>query len=147
MPYQQEEHSLVRKLLPYTTAALIVALLYVGWIFFSRWQLERETQRRAEEKKQEEARRVLEALGSGNVKILAFDANRGLLHPGETAMLCYGVSNAKSVRIEPGIDAKDVWPSMYRCIEIAPRKDTVYTITADDGKGHTETASIKLKVQ
>jgi len=145
MPYQQEEHSVLRKLLPYTTAALIVAMLYVGWIFFSRWQLERETQRRAEEKKQEEARRVVEAFGGGNVKILAFNATPGYLHPGEKATLCYGVSNAKAVKIDP--DVKDIWPSMNRCVEIAPKKDTVYTITADDGNGHTQSASMTVKVQ
>ena len=145
MAYQQEEHSVLRKLLPYTTAAVIVAVLYVGWIFFSRWQLERETQRRAEEKKQEDARRVVEAFGGGNVKILAFNATPGFLHPGETATLCYGVSNAKSVKIEP--EVKDIWPSMNRCVEISPKKDTVYTITAADEKGHTQTASMTVTVR
>jgi uncharacterized protein YaaQ len=145
MPYEREEHSVIRKLLPYSTAAVIVALLYVGWIFFSRWQLERETRQRAEQQKQEEAARVVEAFGGRNVKILSFSATQGYLKHGETANLCYGVSNAKSVSIEP--DLKDIWPSMNRCVEISPKKDTTYTITASDDHGHTQTASLKIKVE
>jgi hypothetical protein len=140
-----EDRSTIRKLLPYTTAALIIAILYVGWIFFSRWQLERETRQRAEEKKREEAQKVVEAFGGGNVKILSFSATPGVVSPGEKAQLCYGVSNAKTVKIDPAVP--DIWPSMSRCVEIAPKKDTVYTITADDGHGHTESAKLQVRVQ
>jgi hypothetical protein len=140
-----EEHSTVRKLMPYTTAALIIVLAYVGWIFFSRWQLERDTQRRAEEQKREDARKVVEAFGGGNVKILAFNATPGVIHRGDTASLCYGVSNAKTVKIDP--DVKDIWPSMQRCVDISPANDTTYTITAADEKGKTETATLTVKVQ
>src|SRR5689334_10482128 len=145
MAYHQEEHSTSRKLMPYTTAALIIVLAYVGWIFFSRWQLERDTQRRAEEQKRENARKVVDAFGGGNVKILAFNATPGFLHRGDTAQLCYGVSNAKTVKIEPSVP--DVYPSMQRCVEISPKQDTTYTITAADEKGKTETAKLTVKVQ
>jgi hypothetical protein len=145
MPNQREEHSIIRKLLPYTTAGVIIAMLYVGWIFFSRWQLERETQRRAAEQKRQEAQRVVDAFGGNNVKILAFNATPGVVRAGEAATLCYGVSNAKTVRIEP--EVKDIWPSMNRCVDIAPKKDTTYTITAADEAGHTQTSSLMVKVQ
>lgn len=145
MSDQRSEHSIIRKLLPYTTAGVIIAILYVGWIFFSRWQAERDVQRRAAEQKREEAQKVVEAYGGGNVKILAFNATPGVVHRGETATLCYGVSNAKTVRIEP--DVKDIWPSMNRCVDIAPKTDTTYTITAADEAGHTQTSSLMIKVQ
>jgi len=144
MAYEHEHQSAIRKLLPYTTAAVIIAILYVGWIFFSRWQLERETRQIAEEQKRAEAQKVVEAFGGGNVKILAFSATPGYLNRGESATLCYGVSNAKTVKIEP--DVQDIWPSMSRCVQIAPKKNTTYTITASDDKGHTETASMFVKV-
>ena len=145
MAHEPEQHTVLRKLLPYTTAGVIIAMLYVGWIFFSRWQLERETQRRAAEHKREEAQKVVEAYGGGNVKILAFNATPGIVRPGATATLCYGVSNAKTVRIEP--EVKDIWPSMNRCVDIAPKKDTTYTITAADEAGHTQTSSLMVKVE
>jgi hypothetical protein len=145
MPHQHDEHSIIRKLLPFTTAAIVVAILYVGWIFLSRWQLDRETKQRAQEQRRAEAQKVVEAYGGGNVKILSFSASRGFVRPGETAQLCYGVSNAKTVRIDP--DVKDIWPSMNRCVDVAPKKDTTYTITAADDKGHSETASLQIKVQ
>jgi hypothetical protein len=142
---EHEEHSTIRKLLPFTTAALIIAILYVAWIFFSRWQLERETRQRAEQQRREEAQKVVEAYGGGNVKILAFNASPGYIHRGETITLCYGVSNAKTVRIEP--EVKDIWPSMSRCVDLSPKKDTTYTLTAQDDRGHTETAKLSVKVE
>src|SRR5689334_3821153 len=145
MAYQQEQHSVIRKLMPYTTAALIIVFAYVGWIFFSRWQLERDTQRRAEEQKREDAQKVVDAFGGGNVKILSFNATPGAIHRGETTSLCYGVSNAKTVKIDP--EVKDIWPSMQRCVDISPTQDTIYTITAADEKGKTETATLTVKVQ
>jgi hypothetical protein len=49
------------------------------------------------------------------------------------------------VHIEP--ELKDIWPSMNRCVEITPKKDTTYTITATDDKGHTQTATLQVKVE
>ena len=69
-----------------------------------------------------------------------------LIRRGETAQLCYGVSNAKTVRIEPR-PACGVWPSLARCVEVAPTKDTAYSLTAEDGKGNTKTATVEVKVK
>jgi hypothetical protein len=136
--------SVVRKLLPFTTAAVIIMALYVGWIFFSRWQAGRDAERAQAEARVAEAQKVLDAYGGNKVTVLNLSASKGALRRGETAQLCYGVSNAKSVKIEPPVG--DLWPSMYRCLDISPTKDTTYTITADDGQGHTDTKSIEVKV-
>jgi hypothetical protein len=145
MSHEDEPHSIIRKLLPYTTAAVIVVFLYVCWIFFSRWQLERETTQRMEEQRRAEAAKVVEAYGGSDVKILSFNATPGAIHRGGTISLCYGVSNAKTIRIEPNV--KDIWPSMNRCVDVTPKKDTTYTITASDDKGHTQTASLSIRVE
>ena len=136
--------SVVRKLLPFTTAAVIIMALYVAWIFFSRWQAGRDAERAQAEARVAEAQKVLDAYGGNKVTVLNLSASKGALRRGETAQLCYGVSNAKSVKIEPPVG--DLWPSMYRCLDISPTKDTTYTITADDGQGHTDTKSIEVKV-
>ena len=125
-----------------------VALVYLGWVFFSRWQDNREIEERAaarERAKREEDQRTVEMLGGNRFDILAFYSSPDVIRRGETAQLCYGVSNAKSVRLEPQSDP--VWPSYSRCVTVSPRKTTTYTLTAEDSEGHTKTATLLLQVR
>ncbi len=62
----------IRKMLPYTTAAACLALIYMAWVFYSRWSENRELQRRAEEKSSEQAQKTYEMYGSGQLKIMLF---------------------------------------------------------------------------
>jgi hypothetical protein len=48
------------------------------------------------------------------------------------------------VRIEPEVG--DLHPALSYCLEVAPRKETEYKLTAEDGAGHTATASLAIKV-
>src|SRR5580692_11115992 len=64
----------------------------------------------------------------GPVQILRFYASAGSIAPGDKAQLCYGVANAKSVRIAPVVVA--VAPAAYRCLDIVPDRTTHYTILA-----------------
>jgi hypothetical protein len=134
----------IRKLLPFTTAAVIIAALYLGWVFYSRWQAGREAARAQTEARLSNARKVVEAYGGGKVRILSLSLSTGAVRPGEAAQLCYGVSNAKSVKVDPPVG--EVWPSMYRCVDISPKTDTTYTLTADDGQGHTDIKSVAIKI-
>lgn len=145
----QKLRSLLRNPLLYSSCMFLLAALYVGWIFFSRWQENRAMERRMEEKKAEQKRaedeRSIETLGGNRFEIQSFYAMPGIIRRGGAAQLCYGVSNAKTVRLDP--PAGEVWPSYSRCIEVSPKKDTTYTLTAEDAGGHTKTASLTLKVQ
>jgi hypothetical protein len=134
-----------RNPLLYTSILIAIAALYVGWVFFSRRQERREFEQRAAERKREENRRAVEIMGGDRFEILSFYASPGSIHRGETAELCYGVSNAKSVRLEP--QSSPVWPSLARCVEVAPKKDTTYTLTIEDGKGNTRTATLTIEVR
>ena len=82
---------------------------------------------------------------SGPVKILNFYASVGAVTAGEKALLCYGVENAKSVRISPSVQG--VYPSPNRCIEILPERTTHYTILAEGYDGVVATQSFTLPVQ
>jgi hypothetical protein len=84
-------------------------------------------------------------LGGNRFEILQFYALPGIIRPGESAQVCYGVSNAKSVRLDPPV--KDVWPSFGHCVEISPAKDTTYTLTIEDGVGHSKSASLLVQVR
>ena len=81
----------------------------------------------------------------GRVRILLFQASVGSLTEGEKAQLCYGVANAKSVRILPV--AARVYPSANRCVEIVPQHTTHYTILAEGFDGSVATKSFTLPVQ
>jgi hypothetical protein len=81
----------------------------------------------------------------GKVRILQFRASVGALMVGEKAQLCYGVANARSVRIAPM--AVPVYPSSNRCLEIGPRHTTHYTLMAIGWDGSVATRSLTLAVQ
>jgi len=81
----------------------------------------------------------------GPVRILQFYASVGTLAPGEKAQLCYGVENAKSVRILPRLQG--VYPSPSHCLEIVPEHTTHYTLQAEGFDGTVAIRSFTLAVQ
>lgn len=141
----QPPASVMRKVLPFTSAAVIIALLYVGYIFYSRRQDVKDAERQATEKQAADARKINELYGGNELKILNFYATAGPLHRGETAQLCYSVSNAQSVRIEP--DIHEVPVSYSNCVKIAPKKDTVYTLTAAGKNGDQQQLALTMHVR
>lgn len=85
------------------------------------------------------------AYGGTAVKIVQFYSREGTLFEGSTTVLCYGVANARSVRIEPPVEGVAV--SINRCVEVAPERDTRYTLTAEGNDGHVVSESFVLKVR
>jgi len=78
------------------------------------------------------------------VRILQFYARDPVIPGGEKSMLCYGVENAKRVRLIPAVDT--VWPAFTRCFDIAPVQQTTYTLTAEGSDGHTVEQSVTVKI-
>jgi len=137
---------MAQKILPYTTIAFIIAVLYVGWVFYSRHRDQRAAEEALAAKKAAQNKKVVDTyFGSGSVKLLQFSVGPTHLKSGEKANMCYGVSNAVSITIEPHVE--DTKPSYNHCFQIAPKKTTTYTLTAKDAKGHTETGSLTVHVQ
>jgi hypothetical protein len=134
--------------LVYTSTALVLAIIYMGVTFLSRWEDSRKqddmlAQKQAQ--KRADGQREFDLLGGNHFDILNFYATPPLIKRGETAQLCYGVSNAKAVRLDP--PAGNVWPSEARCIQIEPTKTTIYALTAVDAGGNTKTATVTLQVR
>ncbi|MGC1659490.1 MAG: hypothetical protein WA737_05695 [Candidatus Acidiferrales bacterium] len=125
-------------------ASLAVVLCYVGWVFYSRWQSDRDLSERAAAAQREKDREAVNFLGGDRFDILNFYAAPGSIHRGESLQLCYSVSNAKTVALDP--PEAPVWPSFSRCVEVAPRKTTTYTLTATDAAGHAKTATLEIQV-
>jgi hypothetical protein len=141
--------SATRKLWLGFCVALLGMLIYIGWIFYSRWnenrRLVRDATEQRSEKEQKDAAASVESLGGSEFGIIAFYASPGLIHRGEEVTICYGVSNAKSVAIDPPVG--NMWLSVNRCMQITPKKTTTYTLTAEDGKGATKTAELTITVK
>jgi len=128
---------------------LALVAIYVGYLLVSRWQENRSLLRKAAEQKaakeRDDAERTVESLGGNRFDIMSFYASPGTIRRGDSAQLCYGVSNTKNVRLDPPV--AEVWPSYDRCFAISPTKDTTYTLTADDGNGNTKSASFTIQVR
>jgi hypothetical protein len=78
------------------------------------------------------------------VKITAFYARDAVVIEGGSTVLCYGVSNAKSVRLDPPVEA--ISPSLNRCIEVRPRAETRYTLSAEGSDGQSVSESVTIRV-
>ena len=142
---QTKPVSRLRIILRFTWALVVLAALYAGWVIYSRRQENLQLEQRALEKKRAADRFTVEQMGGARFEILNFYASSGSIRRGETVQLCYGVSNAKTVRLEPQPNA--VWPSVARCVDVAPARDTTYTLTIEDGQGNTKSASLTVKVR
>ncbi|MGA8223292.1 MAG: hypothetical protein WB780_16695 [Candidatus Acidiferrales bacterium] len=141
----RQAYSGFRNPLLYTSTLLILAMIYVGWTFHSRREAARQLEQRAKEKEKADAVQTYEMLGGDRFEILNFYAIPGTIHRGDSAQLCYGVSNAKTVRLEP--QTNPVWPSASRCVDVTPNKNTTYTLTAEDGHGNTKTMTVTVTVR
>jgi len=141
--------SILKNPLLYSSILVGIALLAVGWILFSRWEENRQIEARNREesarKQRESDRAALEQMGGKELAIQSFYVSPGVIHRGESAQLCYGVANAKTVKLEP--QSSPVWPSYARCVDVSPKKDTTYTLTIADANGNTKTATVDVKVR
>jgi hypothetical protein len=141
--------TLLKNPLLHSSIVVGTAFLVVLWILYSRWQENRSIERRIREeasrKQLENDRVALEQFGGKELAIQSFYASPGAIHRGESVQLCYGVANAKNVRLEPQPNA--VWPSYSYCVNVSPSKSTRYTLTVSDVSGNTKTQSLKVVVK
>jgi hypothetical protein len=135
--------SKIRRILPFLSLAVFAVVLYDAWIFYSRHERAREADQQRAEKEAADARRTLDLIGQ--LKILNLYAVPAIIQRGKSARLCYSVVGAKTVHMQPEIPG--VWPALSRCVEISPRRDTLYTLTAEDDAGHSVSEKVIVQVQ
>ena len=124
-----------------------IALVYLGYIFLVRHSADQRYAERttSAQPSKEEKSRFAETYGGTAVKILQFYARDGAISDDQSTVICYGVVNAKSVRIDPPV--ADVYPALNRCVDAAPQHETKYTLTAEGKDGKTVTAEFTLAVR
>jgi hypothetical protein len=144
----KENRSIFRNPLLYTSTLVLAAFLFVGWIFYSRWQVNRDYEQRVsarEAQKRQDDAHAAELMGGDRFDILTFYAIPDSIASGQMTTLCYSVSNAQKVRLDPPEAA--VWPSPSRCIHLNPKKTTAYTLTITDAKGQEKAATVTVTVR
>ena len=136
---------LLRRILPYTTVLTLLVIAYTGFALYTRHQASVDAERQIQEKQLEADRKTVAKFGGDQLTILGFNAADREVAPGGRALLCYGVSNAVRVSIEPGVEP--VKPAISHCLEVFPRKTTTYTLNAEDAQGNKVTRSLTINVR
>ena len=133
----------------YSSVILICVAAYVVFILYTRYESARryEEQIKARQGAQRRAddAAAVEQLGGSELAIRGFYVSPGVVHPGQSAQLCYDVANATQVALDPPVGS--VWPSHSRCLNVAPKKTTTYTLTITGAAGKTASQSLELRVQ
>ena len=145
---QSPRKSLFRNPFVYSSLLILIVAVYVGWIIFSRHQNTRLYEQRAADaqakKQRERDQAAIEQLGGNELAIQMLYATR-LVRRGEAAELCFGVSNATTVTLEP--ESGKIWPSHNLCIDVKPVKTTIYTLTATGADGKSVSQQVKVEVR
>ena len=136
---------MLRRLLPFTTVLTVLAALYAGWALYSRHQSLADDERESQQKRADADQEIVARFGGDQLTILGFNAAKGEVSPGGRVVLCYGVSNAAQVKIEPGVEP--IKPAISHCLNVFPKKTTTYTLKADDAKGNSKSASLTIRVR
>ena len=142
-----EEQSSLKSPYVYSSLAILVVALYVGYVLLSRHessrQLEKQVSAKQLESRREADRRTIDQLGGSELSIRGLYVSPEVVGLGEAAQLCYDVANAKMVTLDPPV--AEVWPSHSRCIDLKIKKTTTYTLTITDAAGKTISQSVELK--
>jgi hypothetical protein len=146
---ETEKKSILKNPFVYSSLLILVVAGYVVYILVSRYEsnrqyVERNTEKQAEQRREDD-RRAVEQLGGSDLAIRSMYVAPAVIKRGESAQLCYDVANAKTVTLDP--PAGEVWPSHSRCLPLSPKKTTNYTLTIKDASGQAVSQSVKLKVE
>jgi hypothetical protein len=117
---------------------VLVIALYTGWVFWQRhpgwpWATPANIERDP-----------MAAYGK-SVRILQFYTTTREIAAGEKAIICYGVVNARTVRLDPPVER--LWPAVSRCFEVTPAESTHYTLTAEGAEHATVSQSIEIALK
>jgi hypothetical protein len=122
---------------------LAVVLVRIGFIWMERRASDNRFTSRLFARHHRETAPGASAKGTA-VKITQFYPRVWSMPHTDHNTICYGVENAKNVRLEPPI--ANVWPTVNRCFWAEARQDTTYKLIAEgfDGTSTSESFSIHV---
>lgn len=129
--------------------AVGAAMTNVMWIWLSRYM----DNRRAVDRMEQEQRLARERAGkfydslldNGQaVRVIQFYTNSGPVERGEHTILCYGVQNARAVRLDPPVEKLS--PTLSRCVSVEPAQTTTYRLIAEGPDGKRAEAEVTVPV-
>ena len=132
-----------RRAVPYLWVAVAAAVLHLAWVAAVRHHDNARAERAAQARHSRPAPSVEEDHGSG-VRITQFYASAGEIIRGERVIVCYGVREARAVRMEPPVEA--LTPALNRCFWVEPRRTTTYRLVAEGEAGTVASESFTVKV-
>lgn len=88
---------------------------------------------------------VAPAAEDGNRLIQLFLASPTEARSGQPVLLCYGVRDAQTVRLDPG--ARKLEPAEKRCLSVTSNETTTYTLTAAGAGGATERQQVTVQIK
>jgi hypothetical protein len=77
-------------------------------------------------------------------RIAHFQADSSFLPMGTAGKLCYSVENATKLDLKPPVEY--LLPASERCVDIAPKQTTTYTLTAWGADGGQDQKSFEVRV-
>jgi hypothetical protein len=125
--------------------AAVLAVAYLGYVFLARHSSGRRWANGQGNTQAARTGQFEDTYGGTALKILQFYARDGTILEDQSTVICYGVLNARSVRIDPPVE--DVQVALNKCVTVQPEHDTRYTLTAEGNDGQTLTASFTLAVK
>jgi hypothetical protein len=119
-----------------------LAVARLGWVWLVRYE-SRLRMEDATEAKRGRTYRIPE--DDGAVGITQFYARSEEITAGDPNLICYGVRNATSVRIEPPVES--LTPAVNRCFFVEPQQDTTYKLVAESSNGGQVSESFRVRVK
>jgi hypothetical protein len=121
---------------------LSLAVARLGWVWLARHDGRLRMEDATEAKR---GRSYQIPADDGAVGITQFYARSGEVTAGDANLICYGVRNARSVRIEPPVET--LMPAANRCFFVDPQEDTTYKLVAEGTDGGEVSESFRVRVK
>jgi hypothetical protein len=132
----------MRRIAIVTGAVTAIAFANLAWVWLARHDSNLRLERRLDARRHTA---LLNSSSASRVKITQFYATSAEITDNDHATICYGVEDARSVRLEPAVATLS--PALTRCFWVEPRQDTTYRLTAEGDAGDADQSSFRLRVK
>ena len=132
----------MRRIALITCVLAAIVFAYLAWVWVQRRDSNVRLQRRVDSRRYAA---LSHPSGNSRVKITQFYATSGEITDNDHGTICYGVENARSVRLEPAV--ANLSPALTRCFWVEPKQHTTYRLTAEGIDGGTDQASFQIHVK